>query len=168
MNAKVISLNDGLKLKDVVRNVKAVDIPADPTVVEYLHRAAGKHGLMLSDVSINRVERWVKSGITTVTKMIQVYRHELREQLPQVNHGAHQVPVHQFILAFGFPTITAGNVKEYATGIFQYLLTNNEVHLSQLKGKRKAEFLASVDKIADAKATIGNMSPELFEGYVVI
>lgn len=172
MNSKVISLNAGIQLKDAVRSVKAIEVPVDSKVVDYLHRAAGKHCLMLSDVSINRVERWVKSDITTVAQMVEAHAHELRQELPTIysNGGPnYQVPVHQFILAFGFPNITIGNAREYATGIYHYLLSGNEACLSQLKGKRKKEFLASVEKIADAKALISKMSnSSSANGYLLI
>lgn len=123
-------------------------------IVSYLHHAAGKNGFALPGVSLDMIRRWVEfNGVTTVGTMLYMF-YQIR--MDETNYKFHKVHINDFVNAFEFPTITKSNVKEYATGIFKYLLSDDQKHLSQLKGKRLQSFLADVSKIVDARSVLLN------------
>lgn len=121
-------------------------------VVEYLHHASGKNGFALPGISLDLLQRWVVNGnVRTVNDMMRGF---YGDRMEDNNYNYHKVHINDFVNAFSFPTIAKSNVKEFATGIFKYLLSNDQKYLSQLKGKRLQSFLEASDKIADARMVI--------------
>ncbi len=120
--------------------------------IAHLHRAAGKNCLALPGISENDIANMViRKGITTINGMVEQFYRKRKEEN---NYNYHFVTIPDFVLAMGFEGIVKSNVKEFATGIFDYLVHDNVKFLSQLKGKRLANVVENTDAINDARLLI--------------
>lgn len=123
--------------------------PIDPALVDYLHHAAGKNGLALPGMSESLIRTLVQEkGVRTVNDLVREF---YRKHMDDDNFDYHEVTISDFILAMGFDGIVKSNVKEFATGIFKYLISDDLKDLSQLKGKRLSAFLDCESRIRVAR-----------------
>lgn len=106
--------------------------------IEYLHRALGSRGIGLTGVSRERVARWFeRNDSLTLIEAMRVY---MKEEGSNINLV---VPYENLILGFNFTGINKRNVKQFKVNIINYLVTGEEVYLSQLKGNRYKGFVNS-------------------------
>lgn len=106
--------------------------------VEYLHHALGSRGIGLTGVARERVERWVdKHGELNLIEAMAVY---IKEEGKGINL---EVSYGNLILGFNFTGINKRNVNQFKVNIINYLVTGEEIYLSQLKGNRYKGFIKS-------------------------